>query len=659
MHALTIFLSSFLLFSIQPIITKQILPFFGGSSGVWLLSLLFFQSLLLGGYFYSHFINHYLSYKNRIRLHIFLLVLSLLSLPVLANAQINLDNQYLKILIVLLISVGFPYFMLSTTTPLIQAFFTLRFPVANVYRLYSLSNAACLLALFSYPLYFERELSILQQAHFWSFLYLFFVIVAVFLLTVSLNKHSSQIQPQKLPLIEAHKKMKWLTYSFLGSALLCAITSHITQNIASVPLLWILPLAIYLIAFIVAFDYPKIFDKRLLEIYLLIFIPFLSLSILWTISSDGISQAQYSAKINVIIYLIGLALSVYYVNGLLVKEKPLPQALTIFYVYLALGGALGSLFVSIISPIIFTSMVEMQILFISLVFLILFEFKNKIFPITFVLLTIFINLAVYLGEHKYTITKERGFYGALKVNEIKDSNSGQTTRILIHGSIIHGFQIINSSNSFTPTSYYHEKSGFGQLVKSMKANKNKLNIGMIGMGVGTISSYNRDTDFIRFFEIDPLIVKFATENFTYISKANGLVDYKIGDGRLLVEKEDNNFYDILAIDAFTGDAIPIHLLTDDAVKIYLNKLKPDGALAFHISSNYLDLKIPLVNIAKNNNLHYQLIKTTSSENLQTPSEWLILSPQPLTQFNNVVEVQHSKHKLWTDNYSNLLTILKQ
>jgi hypothetical protein len=661
MHALTIFLSSFLLFSVQPVITKQILPLFGGSSSIWLLSLVFFQSLLLGGYFYSYFITTKLNHQKRIITHGVLLLASLSSLPILYNKNLTFDNEYVKILSMLFFTVGIPYFMLSTTAPLIQAFFTQKYPTAKVYRLYSLSNFASLLALFSYPLFFEKYLSILNQSFYWSASYGFFVMVALGLLAWSFKLKDKKDFVEAVSPISLKTKMKWLSYSFMGSALLSAITAHITQNVASIPLLWILPLAVYLIAFIIAFDYPQLFDKRFLEIALLFLIPFLCFSVLWTFTMDGIRQTTYSVYISVLIYLLGLFLAVYYVNGLLVKGKPHPQQLTIFYVFIALGGVLGSLFVAVISPLIFKSLVEMQLLLSILIVMITFEFKNKVFPIIFLCLTVFINLTAHIGLTRFTIDAERGFYGALSVNEIEDPKTHIKSRFLIHGSIMHGFQTLDPQTTLIPTSYYHKNSGFGRAVTLLQQEKEQISIGMIGMGVGTISSYARDKDNIRFFEIDPLIAKIALKNFTYIKEAKGQVDYQIGDGRLLVEKEPPQKFDLLAVDAFTGDATPVHLLTQEAVQMYMSKIKDDGILAFHVSSGYVNLAAPFNKIAEKENLSFGIVEIgKTKDTLQAESKWVLISKRKdlseKIKFSFVNPQVLAQQALWTDNYSNILDV---
>ena len=661
MHALTIFLSSFLLFSVQPVITKQILPLFGGSSSVWLLSLVFFQALLLGGYFYSYFITTKLNHQKRIVTHAILLLASVISLPILYNKNqfLTFDNEYLKILSMLFFTVGIPYFMLSTTAPLIQAFFTQKYPTAKVYRLYSLSNFASLLALFSYPLFFEKYLSILNQSFYWSASYGFFVLLSICLLAWSFKLAHKQEQVKLvLPVISLKTKMRWLSYSFLGSALLSAITSHVTQNVASIPLLWILPLSVYLIAFIISFDYPQFFDKRFLEIALILLIPFLCFSVIWAFSIDGVKQYTYPVSVSVSLYLLGLFLSVYYVSGLLVKAKPHPQQLTIFYVFIALGGVLGSLFVAVISPLIFKNLVEMQIMFSILILIITFEFKNKIFPVIFLSLTIFINLMVYIVLNRFTIDSERGFYGAISVDEIEDPKTKIKSRYLIHGSIVHGFQTLDPETSLIPSSYYHKDSGFGNAVTLLQQEKEQISIGMVGMGVGTISSYSREKDSVTFFEIDPLMVKIALKNFTYIKEAKGKIDYKIGDGRLLLEKEPAKKFDLLAVDAFTGDAIPVHLLTQEAVQMYIAKIKDDGILAFHISSNYVNLSGPLNKIAEKENLSFGVVEIEKSKDkLQERSKWVLISkrkdlPEKIN-FNFVSTEDLKKQALWTDNYSNL------
>lgn len=661
MHALTIFLSSFLLFSVQPVITKQILPLFGGSSNVWLLSLVFFQSLLLGGYFYSYFITTKLNHKKRIVTHGILLLFSVVSLPILYNKNqfLTFDNEYIKILSMLFFTVGIPYFMLSTTTPLIQAFFTQKYPTAKVYRLYSLSNFASLLALFSYPLFFEKYLSILNQSFYWSASYGFFVLFSICLLVWSFKSdHKQDNVKLVLPAISLNTKMRWLGYSFLGSALLSAVTSHITQNVASIPLLWILPLSVYLIAFIISFDYPQFFDKRFLEIALILLIPFLCFSVIWSFSMDGIKKNSYPVSVSVSLYLLGLFLSVYYVGGLLVKAKPHPQQLTIFYVFIALGGVLGSLFVAIISPLIFKTLVEMQIIFSILVCIITFEFKNKIFPVIFLFLTIFINLMVYISSNYSNIDSERGFYGAFHVNETEDPETKIKSRVLVHGSIMHGFQKLDPENSLIPSSYYHKTSGFGNAVTLLQQEKEQISIGMIGMGVGTVSSYSREKDSVTFFEIDPLIVKISLKNFTYIKEAKGKIDYKIGDGRLLLEKEPAKKFDLLAVDAFTGDAVPVHLLTQEAVKMYMSKIKDDGILAFHISSKYVDLSRPLNKIAEKENLSFGIVRTEKiNDKMQEKSNWVLLSKRKdlpnKINFNFFNAEDFKEQSLWTDNYSNL------
>ena len=664
MYALTIFISAFLLFSVQPVISKQILPVFGGSSVVWLISLVFFQTLLLLGYLYSHLIVSYLKIKTRIILHVLLLLFSVFSLPIWSVDNNFHINPYLNILVILLVTVGVPYFMLSTTAPLVQSFFAQNKINNNkVYSLYALSNASCLIALFSYPFVFEPIFSIKEQSQYWSFLYALFVATSIGLLVWSfiLNKKNQSINSidnyssPKIA-IEFNLKIKWMFYAFLASGLLSVITSHVTQNVASIPLFWILPLSIYLISFIISFQWGNLFDKKFLEISLLLIIPIMSFSTYFVWGKSGITPGAMSIQNSAILFLTGLFISCFYLNGLIYQSKPQENQLTQFYVYLAIGGALGAFFVAIVCPLIFTSHVEMPLLFLCLMAVIVFQFKNKKIPVALFFITLFINLMIDIEKSKNLIDAQRGFYGVVSIGEVKDKNI--LTRYMLHGSILHGMQLINHEEENTPTTYYHLKSGFGQAVSNLQKSNSSIHIGMVGMGVGTAAAYGRQKDKITFFEIDPLVVNMADKHFTYLNNSKALVTSKIGDGRALIEKE-NKDYDILAIDAFSGDAVPVHLMTSQAVDIYLSKLKNEnGILAFHITSGYINLALPLAKIAQDKNLFYGIINSGKDNYLQTEARWLLISKSKIIDLHySFISPQELKNQsLWTDNYSNLVEV---
>ncbi len=665
----TIFVSAFLLFQIQPLIAKMILPWFGGAAAVWITCMLFFQLLLLGGYLYAHWLINNLKSAAQIAIHILLLALSILLLPVAPDRHLlgNADPT-LQLLYLLLTSVGMPYFLLSTTTPMLQSWYARTFQQAMPYRLFSLSNFASLLGLLAYPFVVEPYLTLPQQSHSWSAAYAVFALACAGTALHSM-KHRNNAALQTEADAETHKdeaapaaleKIIWLLLSTCSSVLLLATTNYLTQNLASIPFLWILPLALYLLSFTLCFDRSGWYRQSWY---------------VWIIAAalGGMSYAlatweqKHSIGITIPFFCAGLFACCMFCHGELAARKPSPRYLTAFYLMISVGGALGGVLVGIVVPKALPGPFELALaLCLCAVMLLIANYRSGAI-IKIVCIALIIGVSVSSGYHINTFTKRslllvRNFYGGLKVDEYQQGTDDEY-RLLIHGTIVHGVQYQDAERRVKPVSYYSPSSGVGMAIKYLPQGPRR--VGIIGLGVGSLSAYARPGDVYRFYDINPLVKDVAMKEFSYLSLCRGKVDILIGDGRLLLEQEKSQQYDLLVVDAFSSDSIPVHLLTVEALKLYFSHLKPDGILALHISNLHLDLA-PIVEQMRRT-LGKQAIEIDAEgddDNKIYHSDWVLM-----TNHRNLREIPEIKKaaadlkyrpdlRVWTDDYSNLVQILK-
>ncbi len=665
--ALTIFLSAFLLFQIQPMVAKIILPWFGGASAVWSVCLLFFQAVLLLGYLYAHALTEWLSPRRQAVLHLLLLGLSLLTLPVGADPAWRGQggDPALAVLRVLAVTVGLPYLLLSTTGPLMQAWYARAFVGAMPYRLYALSNFASMLALLSYPLVVEPMLELRTQTWVWSAGYATFVAAcgatAAWAWRFASTRQTKEHAPgAKVPRPALRECLLWMGLAMVASTLLLALTRHLTQDVAPVPFLWVLPLAIYLLSFILCFETPRCYWRP----GFLGALPLAFFGLDW-IMSRGLPVPWMVALICATLFVICMVC-----HGELARLKPHPRHLTLFYLMLSLGGALGGVFVGLVAPVVFDAYFELPLgLFLAALLVTLVLWPALRWPWTFVLLLLLLGYGLRLGYQAremvqfYKVTV-RNFYGQLRVSE-REPNTPQAKRILAHGRINHGWQFLAPERKSTPTSYYCQASGIGRALLNLPEGQ-PAKLGMLGLGTGTLAAYGRAGDEIRVYEINQQVLDLARQEFSFLSDSAARIVPVLGDGRLMLEAQEPQNFDVLALDAFSGDSIPTHLLTLEAFAVYLKHLKPDGILAVHTSNAYLDLPPVVARAAEQFGKKAVLYayQQGEAEEVCFTSDWvLLMNPQradhlPEGMLPADLISTKAGFRPWTDSFTNLLRVMK-
>ena len=632
--------------------------------------MLFFQATLLFGYIYSHWIVKALSPYRQSMLHIALLLISLSLLPLTASElwkPTGSENPTLQILGLLFASIGLPYFVLSTTGPLIQAWFARERTGGIPYRLFALSNFGSMLALLAYPIAFEPMLPTQWQSYCWSALYVVFVLTCAILAWRNRNSIALvEAEKEPAPAPSVSRLFIWILLAACPSILMVADTSFLTENIAPVPMIWVAPLALYLLSFIICFEGSGWYQRKLFlpllvaALFILAYLPTLGLNELPVIISTGINLFSFFVVCMVC-------------HGELASQQPNSRYLTTYYLMLAVGGVMGGFFVGIIAPYWFTENYELSIgivltgIVVALVFISNARFKTtqlKVATAAGIASFLVLISVIRIDDHSHDIAgielSHRNFYGTLKV--YIDKARGYKT--MQHGQISHGNQFIDPAKVQEPTTYYVRESGVGQAILVKTQSNQPIKVGVVGLGVGTLAGYARKGDVYRFYEINPQVIDAAQKHFTFLSNSPATIEYVLGDARLQLEQEPNQQFDVLVIDAFSGDSVPIHLLTKEAFTHYFRHLKSDGILALHITNRFLDLK-PVVKTAAN--AFDQDIKVVSFAASETKvgyrSEWALISKDKKAfrdiQFINAQELEEPKgFTLWRDDYSSLLSIIK-
>ncbi len=682
LYALTILVSAFLLFQVQPVIAKIILPWFGGSAAVWTVCLLFFQLALLGGYFYAHALVRYVKPRMQGLVHALLLVLSLAALPIYPSdywKPVSSANPTWGIVSLLAAKIGVPYFLLSTTGPLLQAWYARRFKGGMPYRLYALSNAGSMFALLSYPFLFEPVFTTHQQAFMWSLAYGGFI--ALCGLTALRSRSGSvvtepavaqevAVPEQEAPKPPAKHYWLWLALPAVASVMLLAITNHLSQNVAAIPFLWVLPLSVYLLSFILCFEGDWYWRN-----------PYLQLLAVALGSMAYLLGPTMTENPKIILFIplfsIGLFFCCMTCHGELARLKPHPRYLTHFYLMMSAGGALGGVLVGLIAPHVLHAYYELPLGLVACGALIVIAvkqdpsvewFQRWTQPAPLVAVAATAALAVFVGMQIYRSSEDtrlevRNFYGALKVTDTGPLSDLDARRQLTHGTISHGEQFLNPTRRDLPTTYYGPNTGVGDAIRDKQRN-GAVRIGVVGLGTGTIAAYGRWGDYIRYYEINPLVPIIARTQFTFVNDCRGKLDIAMGDARLTLEREAPENFDVLAVDAFSSDSIPVHLLTREAMQLYFHHLKPDGILAVHISNRYLDLEPVLEGEAKALGKTAREVDTDDDDATDVFAATWILLIAPPAQFDSAIvaasQPLHSNKsvRLWTDDYSNLFRILK-
>jgi hypothetical protein len=689
LFAATVFTSAFLLFLVQPIIAKQILPWFGGNASVWTVCMVFFQLLLLGGYAYADALVRKCMPRTQAILHSALLAASLAFLPILAAESWKPapdTEPTARILLLLVSTIGLPYFLLSTTGPLVQAWFARSFPGAIVYRLFALSNFASLLALIAYPPLIEPAISLQAQSWAWSAVYVLFAALcagsawrAAARPVVDLDA-ATEVAPADAasPPPKATEYLLWLVLSALGSLMLLAVTSHITQNVASVPFVWIVPLVLYLLSFILVFDVGGARAKSgwYARAWGLPALFALMLGMSWYLYQNlGVMDIRYS----IALYSAGLFAACMFCHGELAAMRPAPRYLTRFYLMISIGGASGGLFVGLIAPRIFTTFVELPMALVAcgaLAALLTWRTARsgpgsstrKFFLFAVPAAALAVTAAVAWQGYKYVdyihgnaIVMTRNFYGTLRVKEYDRGADEQMTRSLVHGVINHGWQYTDPALRMQPISYFGPGSGIARALDYFDQGPRR--VGIIGLGVGVFTAWGRPGDSFRIYELDPDVVRIAREQFWYLADSKARIEIVTGDGRLNMERDPPQRFNLISVDAFSSGSIPIHLLTREALQSYKRHLAPGGVVVYNVTNRFVNLAPLLKLVAEAEGMKALLINDDPSEEKYSGTAYVLVTDNAKLladkRFEDADPIEPiSGLTAWTDGFNNLFKVVR-
>lgn len=679
-HAITIFLSAFLLFQVQPMIAKMILPWFGGTAAVWATCLLFFQAVLLAGYAYAHGLVRRLPPSRQWMLHAALLVAALFILPVTPDEAwkpVDPSAPAWRILAVLGATIGLPYFLLSTTGPLVQAWYVQKHPGGIPYRLFALSNLGSMLALLSYPPLIEPNLTLGRQSFVWSIGFGLFALLCAYTGWLSRAPAPAAAQETAEPVGTAPAPTRsrmalWVALAAAASMLLMTVTSHMSMDVAPIPFLWVLPLALYLLTFIIAFDADGWYRRP-------VFLGLLPVAfgiMCWLLMSDPTERPEMKAVIA--LFAIAFFLACMVCHGELARLKPHPAHLTVFYFMISLGGALGGVFVALIAPAAFNAYYEFPIAIVFCVLVVLatlYVDKESVFRrellgwpsigvVTLASLITGVNARIVRDMVTGNMVVVRNFYGEMSVRQYGDLYEWDSYRTLVHGAINHGEQYTHPGRRREPAAYYCKDAGIALAVNARPIGVPQK-IAVIGLGTGTLAAYARPGDLYRFYEINPLVENIANEYFTYLKDTEAVTEIVLGDARLSLEREAPQGYDVIAVDAFSSDSIPVHLLTIEAMRLYKKHLKEDGILGVHISNRYVDLEPVVARAAAELGRRAWMITTQDNDDGSCyGTNWVLLTAREELletdefRLNGREAVPPSNMRLWTDDYSNVFRVLQ-
>ena len=709
-----IFASAFLIFLVQPMVGKRILPWFGGVPAVWTLCLAFYQTTLFLGYAYAHALNRFAPAALHPWIHGLAVMGAALSLPVLPGEGWQPEyssDPSLRILAMLAANVALPFLVLASSGPLVQLWFARRYPSRSPYPLYAVSNFGSLLALVSYPILFEPRLSLSATDPVWS---VAFIATALCVLGCAVLARGAAPQalasergpapderPPRTPALVA----LWLGLPGCAVIMLMAVTGKLSLDVASVPFLWMLPLATYLITFILCFASERTYILPACIALSLLALPvvaapvalsrWLDLPILAFLKSLPVQVAGYCTL------LFGVCMIL---HGELYRLRPAPRSLTAFYLCVSGGGAIGGLFVGILAPLVFSDYFELPLgLTLAFVLLVAANFRSSASPsreragrgrrMAAVLLAVpWLGLIIWMGlvmDRMSTATqtpvlKERGFFGVVRVATMRGPK-GTESRWLLHGSTLHGTQSLEDSGRREPTTYYARSTGLGLVLSARKPGED-TRIGVVGLGVGTLSAYGRAGDTIRFYELDPAIVRIARDSglFTFMADSPATVEVVVGDARRMLEREqergETQDFDVLIIDAFTSDAVPVHLLTREAFEVYASALAPEGMLAIHTSNRHFALARLASRIGREAGFaSLEIFRPSDPARMVRGSEWVLLlrdrhqlrslrrtveignrargTPRSTLRITQPLPVELKHIPVWTDDYSDLFRLL--
>jgi spermidine synthase len=659
-----VFLGAFLLFLVEPIAAKQLLPVLGGSAAVWITCLVFFQTALLCAYLYAH----WMSSRPRWVLYFVLLLVGLASAVgwCLRGVGSGLGSAHpiLTVFAVLAGTIGLPFLVLGTTSPLMQVWWARLHGTAIPYRLFALSNLASLLALGLYPTVIEPRLTLQAQRIAWCCGFAVFAsLTGVLALTVRAKAsfQENTVAETAAPAPVVHRLL-WVLLPMGAAMQLSAVTSYLTSNVAAIPLLWILPLGVYLLTIILAFEFPRLLPRGILARFLILMLAGLG----YALSKQDV---EWPLRIGIGFFLIEAFASCLFCHSEAYRLRP-KRAVesTLFYLLFAAGGAFGSFVIGILFPLLFQFNIDLVITccFTALLATLVTWGDGWNSRLLWGVATIVMAVQIFwinIVNQRNTTVAERNFYGALRVKQTFGF-PGATLRTLTNGNVEHGTQIFGTDDQRrTPTSYYAEDSGVG-LALRVCCQGGRRNIGVIGLGAGTIAAYGRPGDRIQFYEINPAVEPIARNVFAYIRDSGASISFVDGDARNSLTNEPPQRFDVLVVDAFSGDAIPLHLLTTQALALYRKHLAPGGIIAFHISNRHVDLESPIALLAKSVGMHAVTITTPANDQRgEFTATWMLVSEnadffaQPEVAQGARQPQELAGLKPWTDDFSSLLPVL--
>jgi hypothetical protein len=716
LFSVTIFLGSSLLFLVQPMFAKVALPWLGGSPSVWNTCILFFQTTLLLGYLYAHLSTRWLGVRRQIYGHVILVLAPLVVLPLTAGGgpPAASANPVWWLLGTMTVRVGLPFFVVSTSAPLLQRWFaTLPVPSArDPYFLYSASNLGSMIALLGYPFVLEPTVGTQRQMWLWSGGYLLLialtVVCALFVRGFGEPQQSDAVSDDAIESesTSARRPFEWMVLSFIPSSLLLGVTTHISTDIAAVPLLWVLPLALYLATFVLTFAKRQVVPHR----WLVRGLPALILCCLLTMLLN--IQMSWLIPLHVVTFFVVAMVC----HRELAHRRPPAQRLTEFYLWMSFGGMLGGVFNSLLAPQLFSGILEYPLLLavaalvrpspgyqrsradswgvlvglpalvlllclglwaigalpgvtirsllLQLAILLSLAYMAANRPQAFGAMALLFVGAIAFGRPSSSGTvlhAARSFFGVHRVVDAPD----HTYHLLQHGSTTHGRQQMAAGNSCDSTGYYHPSSPIGQLIGARTGRLE--NVAVVGLGSGAMACYAESDRLWTFYEIDPLVEQIARNPryFTYLQNSRGRLNVVLGDARVSLVRAADQQYDLIVLDAFSSDAIPIHLLTREAIRLYFSRLRPDGVVAVHISNRYLNLESILAAVAERDGLASLANLDDRRSEAETAvgklaSRWVMLArnDEPLSGLvgrpgwrSPRVDPQAP---VWTDDYSNIL-----
>jgi hypothetical protein len=682
LYAVAIFLSSCLLFLVEPMAGKRLLPLLGGSAAVWTTCLVFFQCALLLGYLIAHGLITRASSRIQAVAYIALLGASIaqLSRGISPDLRANPAHPIASVLWLLTLLIGLPFVTLSATSPLLQAWYSrwVAYRRAEVdptapatspqpYRLFAISNVGSMSALIAYPWLIEPRSSLREQT---TGLVAGFTVLAALCAAISYSMRAAPIlpspEPDATPAGSAGASLQdralWVLLAACGSLLLSAVTNHLSQNVATIPLLWVIPLIAYLLSFVVAFSGGR-WHPRWLIIALYV-------AALGT-ASDLLHKGDLETPRAVLIsaFSVALFLQCLFCHSEIYRRRPAPRHLTSFYFHVAAGGALGAMLVGVAAPTFLSGNYELVcgLVFAALLGLAVTWTTGWIARGFWVAVAAVMTALVVVqvrGDRVNALRRVRNFYGTLHVTQFDDKRYHAVVRTLYNGVIEHGQQIFSTPLYATPTTYYGHPSGVG-LALDLCCGQDPRRVGVIGLGTGTMAAYGRPRDVIRFYEINPAVERIARNLFTYLRDSPASIEIVMGDARLSLAAEPPQRYDVLVVDAFSGDAIPVHLLTTQALELYRRHMRPNGIIAFHVSNRFLDLAPVVEQLAEHAGLKTAFISSEDDAPRDLDSaDWVLvtasesfLSQESVSSAAQPITVPAGLHR-WTDDYNSLLPVLR-